>query len=243
MADILRKRRKKSINHSVKPACRTFYIQPEQENMYSFMSWTLSSLLLALLIDAKENGCPQSIPTMNVVKRCPKDSTEWIKAKERKQCHLVVQNCSKLRQEFVYHCLPNKVLDSLIEVCAPTKIIVGNYCPFYDLRRNTIGPNFNQPCKDHVKKCANVYTSNSVHRYQECYEEIQENTTDDPEKRIFLDPALTNGIYVICAILAAVLLLFAIRIYLLRPCVRKDKRGGNGNYADTHEKHSSMLMM
>lgn len=40
---------------------------------------------------------------------------------------------------------------------------------------------------------------------------------------VFLDsdPALTNGIYVICAILAVVLLLFAIRIYLLRPCVRK----------------------
>lgn len=45
---------------------------------------------------------------------------------------------------------------------------------------------------------------------------------------VFLDsevldshPALTNGIYVICAILAAVLLLFGIRIYLLRPCFTK----------------------
>lgn len=70
------------------------------------------------------DGCPQSIPTENVVEACPADSTEWIKAKEKKLCHLVIQNCTD-KDRFQYHCLPNKFLDILVEVCAPNKVIVG----------------------------------------------------------------------------------------------------------------------
>lgn len=69
-------------------------------------------------------SCPQSIPTVTVVHACPKDKTEWIKAKEKKQCNLIIHNCTE-KDKFQYHCLPNKVLDKLVEVCAPTKIIVG----------------------------------------------------------------------------------------------------------------------
>lgn len=69
-------------------------------------------------------GCPQSIPTETVVEACPADSTDWIKAKEKKQCHLVIQNCTE-EERFQYHCLPNKFLDMLVEVCAPNKVIVG----------------------------------------------------------------------------------------------------------------------
>lgn len=69
-------------------------------------------------------GCPQSIPTETVVEACPADSTEWIKAKEKKQCHLIIQNCTD-KDRFQYHCLPNKFLDMLVEVCAPNKVIVG----------------------------------------------------------------------------------------------------------------------
>lgn len=68
--------------------------------------------------------CPQSIPTETEVQTCPNDTTEWIKAKEKKQCNLIIHNCTE-KDKFQYHCLPNKVLDKLVEVCAPTKIIVG----------------------------------------------------------------------------------------------------------------------
>lgn len=69
-------------------------------------------------------SCPQSIPTETVVQACPTEKTEWIKAKEKKQCHLIIHNCTE-KDKFQYHCLPNKVLDMLVEVCAPTKVIVG----------------------------------------------------------------------------------------------------------------------
>lgn len=69
-------------------------------------------------------SCPQSIPTETVVQACPTEKTEWINAKEKKQCNLIIHNCTE-KDKFQYHCLPNKVLDMLVEVCAPTKVIVG----------------------------------------------------------------------------------------------------------------------
>lgn len=69
-------------------------------------------------------SCPQSIPTKTIVEACPVDSTEWIKAKEKKQCHLTIHNCTD-KDKFHYHCLPNKFLDVQVEVCAPTTVIVG----------------------------------------------------------------------------------------------------------------------
>lgn len=69
-------------------------------------------------------GCPQSIPTMNIVNSCPKDITELIKAKERKQCYLISQNCTTT-DRFEYHCLPNKFINTFVEVCTPKAIIVG----------------------------------------------------------------------------------------------------------------------
>lgn len=50
--------------------------------------------------------------------------TEWMKAKDRKQCRWIFQNCTK-QDRFVYHCLPDRYLEHFIEVCAPSKWIVG----------------------------------------------------------------------------------------------------------------------
>lgn len=82
-----------------------------------------SNKITAFTIQSCE-GCLESIPTITVVNRCPKDITEWIKSKSRKQCHLANQNCTTL-ERFEYHCLPDKYHESFMEVCAPRKNIVG----------------------------------------------------------------------------------------------------------------------
>lgn len=56
---------------------------------------------------------------------CPEDPEAWEKAKKEKQCQLVIHNCTK-EGELQYHCLPNKELDMLVEVCAISRFIVGN---------------------------------------------------------------------------------------------------------------------
>lgn len=80
-------------------------------------------------------GCFQSIPTISIVEACPTDFPEWTKAKERKQCHMVVQNCTK-KSKFEYHCLSTKSLGVFFELCAPTKVIVGKY--LYALRKTIL---------------------------------------------------------------------------------------------------------
>lgn len=167
-------------------------------------------------------SCPQSIPTETVVQACPKYKTEWIKAKEKKQCNLIIHNCTE-KDKFQYHCLPNTVLDVLVEVCAPTKVIVGQHCPYYDIELHSIEPNFNQRCNSDT--CPNVYSSNEAYRYKSCYEEIKKKDTRQisPGNKLSLEvsdsyPELAIGIYIICGLLVVVSVFIIIRFICLYPC-------------------------
>lgn len=93
--------------------------------IYSLFSLPNNIMFNVVIIQIqKGKGCPQSIPTINEVYACPKTILEWTKAKERKQCNLIRQNCTT-KEDFEYHCLPNAVLGMFVELCAPSKIIVG----------------------------------------------------------------------------------------------------------------------
>lgn len=80
------------------------------------------------------NGCTQSIPTVAVVDACPHSKEEWEKAEEKKQCYQITQNCTP-PEKFTYHCLPNKSLDHLVEVCAPVQNIVGKFKHSFIIRK------------------------------------------------------------------------------------------------------------
>lgn len=43
---------------------------------------------------------------------------------------LISQNCTSA-DKFVYHCLPNSLLNMLVEVGAPTKVIVGKHYRYH----------------------------------------------------------------------------------------------------------------
>lgn len=113
-------------------------------------------------------SCSYSIPTTTAVKKCPMNEMEWEREKERKQCHLIIQNCTH-SEKFQYHCLPDKFINTFVEVCAPILQTVGHYCPYYDLESKTIQLNYNQPCDEHSNPCPDFYLSNLVHKYQDCY--------------------------------------------------------------------------
>lgn len=44
------------------------------------------------------------------------------------------------------------------------KKTLGYHCPSYDMERNNIVANFDQPCKDHLIPCEVVYKSNFVYK-------------------------------------------------------------------------------
>ena len=77
--------------------------------------------------------CPQSVPTVSVVSRCPSTEKEWISAAGKKNCRALrkSQNCSE-DGNFVYHCVLSQEATELMEVCAPIWYMAGmhqkKYC-------------------------------------------------------------------------------------------------------------------
>lgn len=72
--------------------------------------------------------CPESIPTVSIVSRCPANGMEWKSAAERKKCDFLgkIQNCTQA-ENFVYHCVLNKETTELVELCAPVWFMAGKY--------------------------------------------------------------------------------------------------------------------
>lgn len=68
------------------------------------------------------NKCnDNSAATAQIVKSCPQNHKEWIKAAARKGCEQMARFCSS----FEYHCVINAWGNETIEVCAPKLQIVG----------------------------------------------------------------------------------------------------------------------
>lgn len=96
--------------------------------------------------------CPESIPTVSVVPRCPSNAKEWISAAKQKSCNELgqIQTCTN-PDKFVYHCVLNKQATQLLEVCAPTWFLQGKCKPF---------PNFMKSIINHLQsygKNANIF--------------------------------------------------------------------------------------
>lgn len=72
--------------------------------------------------------CPESIPTVSIVNRCPANATDWVSAAKRKSCQDLgqLQSCTTT-DDFVYHCVLNTDATMLLEVCAPTHLMSGKY--------------------------------------------------------------------------------------------------------------------
>lgn len=72
--------------------------------------------------------CLESIPTIQKVTNCPRNSSELRLAIQRKRCDVLAktQTCVPDPNNFVYHCLVNQQKDGFVEVCAPEWNLAGN---------------------------------------------------------------------------------------------------------------------
>lgn len=211
-----------------------------QQTVFQLYALVHACLHLQNVAVIRSESCPQAIPTRAVVAGCPKDQNAWDEAEKEKQCQLVIHNCTK-KGKLQYHCLPNKELDMLVEVCAISRFIVGRNCPYYDMTQNLIYPNYNQPCSSHSKPCAQVYTSSEAYEYQECYKEINKGNAkpDSSKSNLSLEsltsyPELAIGLYTACALLGVVVILLTICLLKKKkemmscPCYQQEnKSAGN----------------
>lgn len=181
------------------------------------MLYPVALIFIFVFPEVKSEGCLQSVPTVTVVENCPRNITEWLKSKSRKQCHWITQNCTS-PDTFEYHCLSDQFLERFYEVCAPRKYIVGGHCPTYDNQKNSIELNLYQSCKNHTSSCPDVYDSSTAYKYQECYTYA---TKQNPFLRVSkeCECAVTESVFakvfyiLICLIHFMMLLMFLYFIY------------------------------
>lgn len=203
-------------------------------------------ILNARLVPAK--SCSQSIPTVTIVDACPESKEEWIKAKERKQCYQITQNCTS-PDKFTYHCLPNRFLDRFVEVCAPVQNIVGQHCSFYDMDTNSVRANFHQSCREYVIPCPVVYYSNSIFKYRECCKIIQRKNATQTNERVSCSKTLSDHSYseqtyhaVAKILIIVVVLLVGVAVYFvfIKGVLCKEKSASTTS--DNHQELTKMFV-
>lgn len=110
--------------------------------------------------------CPESMPTVSVVPRCPSNANEWVSAAKQKSCNELgqIQTCTN-PDKFVYHCILNKQATQLLEVCAPTWFLTGK-CKHLPYFMNSIINICN-----HMWKNVNIFIE--LIRYKQNFSEVE----------------------------------------------------------------------
>nr|XP_022291581.1 uncharacterized protein LOC111102924 isoform X1 [Crassostrea virginica] len=172
---------------------------------------SLSVIVCSIVQLASSASCPQSIPTVSVVPRCPSNEKEWISAAERKNCSALenCHTCSKDRS-FVYHCVLNKNATELVEVCAPIWYMSGFCARFSMTDRRIINDDPALDCTKFVPPCLTRFPSNESFKYQMCYRHIKFSTASQSEKGEHTTFVMTViiAVLVILVILVISLLIF-----------------------------------
>lgn len=142
-----------------------------------------------LVYKSEARYCPEAIASAASVASCPTSKTEWEIAARKKNCRGIAtkQKCASVNK-FRYHCVINSYSNETLEVCAPSRIIIG-HCVEFNRLGGVIQDQMSSPCNDTFPKCDAVYISTAAYKYPDCYELVYKNwnyqTTEKmPERKI-----------------------------------------------------------
>ena len=88
---------------------------------FEVVYWKLCKYFFILQKARNPEKCIESAATITVVEFCPRTPKEFVNRISEKGCFNLEHNC----RSFEYHCVINEWMTEIIEVCAPSKIIVG----------------------------------------------------------------------------------------------------------------------
>lgn len=172
--------------------------------------------LLLQIQASKARYCPEAVDSAEYVTSCPSTKSEWDTAAQKKNCSKVAlhQNCSTIK-EFQYHCVLNGYRNKMVEVCAPSRIIIG-HCVEFNLLGGVIQDQMSSPCNDTFPKCDVVYRSTAAYKYPGCYDLVSKFQTkaDTTTKIIFFTTNPTTDIsrYSIVVIASSVTVVMSLLI-------------------------------
>lgn len=169
--------------------------------------------------------CPESIPTVSIVNRCPSNATEWVSAAKRKSCKDLgqLQSCTTA-DDFVYHCVLNKDATMLLEVCAPTYLMSG-YCARFSEVEKRIIIDTGLDCTKFDPPCSSSFSSNESFKYQTCYRnagEILEGCEVSRERNLhFTKPIVISVIFAIIILLILIITGVGCKLKMIKFANRK----------------------
>nr|XP_034335673.1 uncharacterized protein LOC117692292 isoform X2 [Crassostrea gigas]XP_034335674.1 uncharacterized protein LOC117692292 isoform X2 [Crassostrea gigas] len=141
---------------------------------YLKMDCIYINLIVVLLLTqgyiSESQYCPEAVASVKTAISCPTSRKELDIAAGRKNCSKLAtgQNCTK-PENFVYHCTINTYRNATLEVCAPTKYILG-HCTEFNIVGGVIQAQHYAPCNTtSFPKCDDVYISSDAYKYDDCY--------------------------------------------------------------------------
>lgn len=181
--------------------------------------------------------CPESIPTVSVVSRCPANVTEWASAAERKSCGELrkIQNCSKA-EDFMYHCILNQDATQLLEVCAPRFYLMGLCARFSEVNKRII----NEPgldCTAFDPPCPARFPSNESYKYQMCYRNVgkRQQEKEPLHESTFFILYATVGVAGVIILTSLIILLMGFKLNWIKCTCGKSSDKEKGQMIDNTE--------
>lgn len=121
------------MNHVTWSSRLNFFIIQVEELQYIYTTF------LFKLCTSENRYCQEAVDSVTTVGSCPTTKAEWDAAARRKDCNRIAstQKCSDV-DKFVYHCVINGYRNQTLEVCAPLRIIFGNYNFIYQTKNHSL---------------------------------------------------------------------------------------------------------
>ncbi|XP_062607095.1 uncharacterized protein LOC134268867 [Saccostrea cucullata] len=161
-----------------------------------YIKWCLGMVLLIMHPYLSKGNASHSLSSCNathiqVVESCPESQRAWEEQAKLKNCSSLTQPC-RTPDKLQYHCLVNTFLNATISICATPTFINGYRCAEYNLRGESIQPNYDTNCSLYNPPCPFRYDSRDAFLYQGCYKLIQRDNSTLSEILSFVSTTESN---------------------------------------------------
>lgn len=156
-------------------------------NQIIFLTFPGLLFLICGCVSKIEASCPLANETAVVVPSCPQTAEEREKAAARKNCENITYPCNN----YTYHCVINAWMNETVEVCAPSRQIVGKACAEFSFGGNRIQRNQKATCH----QCPQTYKSSDAFKYPECYEYVKRSKEINKTQNSTEAPNITSTLH------------------------------------------------
>lgn len=158
---------------------------------YAVLIFIVSTATERHMISCK--GCNWSQLSLTTATSCPQNENEQQRRAETKNCESLAlkQNCTD-PAKFKYHCVPDELQSTFVEVCAQ-EIFIAGFCTEYNTYGMVIQASHHSKCKEVDPPCPSRYLSTDAYKYQGCYNGVKKRNSRSSESSIDTPGKIDNN--------------------------------------------------